>query len=129
MASNESFGERFRRLTEAAGLPKEQEALGKKLGVSGAYINMLRNGRKPRISMKTAMLWAPKLKCTVEYLLTGQETQRELSPQAQEFVRLFEQCPPSQRGLLLQNARVFVEAAIAHEAEEQRRKTHERQPQ
>jgi len=67
---DEEFAKRFVEACEDAGLPSQQNALGKSLGVSGPMAWNYKNGVKIP-SMGTAIRIADKTGVCVEWLLTG----------------------------------------------------------
>ena len=111
----EDFPARFKRLCKEANLPDKQIPLAKELQVSGAFIAQVRGGKK-MLSIDTAIRWSDKLNCTVEYLLKGKESARDLSPGAIEIAHLYERCSGKYREFMMQNARMVARESANEES-------------
>jgi len=83
------FAKRFKVACESANMPKSQNALGKKLGVSGTMVHNYRNGLKLP-SSDTLSRIAEKLDVSIDWLLNGIKT-KEISDDEHRLLNHYRQ--------------------------------------
>lgn len=101
---DEDFARRFRLAVENAGLPPQQEALGKALGVSGVTAwGYLNGSKKPRVNRATDICGI--LGVNIQWLMMGQGTMlpdQAYPPEALELLAIYESASPEDRQFLQQ---------------------------